>query len=457
LIKWSVLNHVNNQQYYPEVVGVENATSGQWYNMKGKIIITPTQNDAMLYLTNWDNEFGGLSRDIFYIANPTITITEGNFINPDFSLTPLKDIYVNHFLIGNITNADGTYLSGRHFDLLKHHFNIVTSTETFPFQLAPSSKGGTYNWAKADYSTNLMIRNNIAVFGHCLIYPDASVTPAWMTEGTREEVIQNMNDDITTVVRHFRGRINAWDVVVEALRYDGITARDARGDWRNCLNDSVQRSGIYSPKNPWFDKLGSDYIELAFRAARAADPNITLYYQDHGFEDPNRAEVVRKMIQEINDKYKRETGGTRNLIEGINSQSHITTSQARITLSTLNNAYFNNVRAGLDKLVSLGIEIAIGELDISTVGFSKGQGRDTVMSERDAIAQARAYAQLMQIYKDYSAHIKRVTFWGIDDNTSWLSSGNPTLFDWRLNAKQSFHAVSDPDGFLRQHSGGTRR
>jgi endo-1,4-beta-xylanase len=158
------------------------------------------------------------------------------------------------------------------------------------------------------------------------------------------------------------------------------------------------------------------------------------------------------MIQDINDRYKRDTGGTRNLIEGVGTQMHIWDL----------NLNLNNVRQSLRILSTLGIEIAITELDIpgqswaQTYGWNQTYGYDTDMSERDAMAQALIYARLMQIFKEYSAHITRVSFWGLTDNTSWKSAGNPTLFDWRLNAKPAFHAVSDPDGFLRQH-GGRRR
>jgi endo-1,4-beta-xylanase len=435
---------VNNPPNFPTVSQIENAVQGQWQSMRGRIIVTPSQSDAVFYLTNW----GVPANTIFYIANPTITITEGDFLTPDLSLTPLKSVYANDFLMGNIT--DNQYMSGRHFDLLRHHYNVVTSVDTFPFQLAPQNKGGAYQFANADRTTNLMIRNNIQVIGHALVYLDYS--PAWMTEGTREDVIQNMNDYITTVVRHFRGRINTWDVVNEAVR-NNLTAADVRGDWRNCLHDSRSRSGQWSPRNPWYEKLGADYIELAFRAARNADPNIKLYYNDHALEDPNKAEVVRKMILDINDRYKRETGGTRNLIEGVGSQAHIGSTETNSDL----NLNINNVRNALNRLASLGIEIAITEMDISTVGYNRGSGKDSAMSERDAMAQALLYARLMSLYREFSAHIVRVTFWGIDDNTSWLSSGNPTLFDWKLNAKPAFHAVSDPDSFLRQHGGRSRR
>jgi len=433
-----------NNPAYPVLSGLENTVSGQWYSMKGRIIITPTQDDPVFYLTNWEMPLN----TIIYIANPVVTITESNPLTPDFSLTPLKTLYVNDFLIGNITNFDGLNMSGKYFDLLKHHFNIVTFNAVYPHMITPSSKGGDYQFTNADNILNAAVQNNIQAHGHVLVwYGD---DPAWMTEGTREEVIQNLNNHITAVVSHFRGRINSWDVVNEAIK-PNVTNAEARGDWRNCIINS--RNAVWV-NNRWYEKLGADYIELAFRAARAADPNITLYYNDNDLENPNKAEVVKKMIQDINDRYKRETGGTRNLIEGVGSQMHIGSTPYTINNFNLN---IDNVRTCLDKLTSLGIEVAITELDISTAGYSRGEGNDSVMSERDSIAQAVLYARLFNLFREYSAHIKFVTFWGIDDGNSWLSAGNPLLFDWRLNAKQAFHAVSDPEGFLRQHGGRQRR
>ena len=439
MLMWNVSDHPN----YPRVSMLSSSTSGQWNNMRGRIIVTPTQSNAVLSLNKW----GHPANTIFYIANPTVTITEGINYSPALSLPSLKEVYANNFLIGNNIDWDGRYNSGKHFDLLNHHFNIVSTTaSTVPNSLAPLEKGGAYRFSEADNIVNHFIKNNMQIYAQVLIW-HMEPHPAWFYEGTREEIIQNMNDYIATVMRHFRGRINTWEVVNEAVR-DGLTARDVRGDWRNCLFDSQHRPNVYSPRNIWFEKLGSDYIELAFRAARAADPNIKLYYNDNNLEDANKVEVVRKMIQDINDRYKRETGGTRNLIEGVGTQTHIWNLNQNI----------NNVRNALDKLTSLGIEISVTELDIpgDFIGIQR-YGYDTDMSERDAINQGLLYARLMQLFKEYSAHITRVTFWGLDDNTSWISNGNPNLFDWKLNAKPAFHAVSDPDGFIRQHGGRTRR
>jgi endo-1,4-beta-xylanase len=416
---------VNNAPYYPSVTFIENAEQGVWHNMKGKLFVTPTDDKPYLYLTNWENN---AEKTIYYIAKPVVIIQESNSVKPDLTLKPLKSIYEKDFLIGNIT--DGTYMSGKHFDLLKHHYNAVTLTTTYPFVLAPSKDA--YQWEAADRQINLMASNNFYLHGHCLVWHE--LAPKWMTTGTRTEVEKNLNYHITAVLAHFKGKIASWDVVNEAMR-DGLSAADAAGDWKKCLRNSQNQW----TQNPWYDKLGSDYIELSFRAARAADPNITLYYNDYGMEDLNKAEAVRKMIKDINDRYKKETGGGRNLIEGVGSQSHM------FEFKKLN---LNNVRSSLEKLITLGIEISISELDLSVISYERGSGKDTAMSRADEMAQAKFYAELFKLYREYSNYIKRVTMWGMDDGNSWISAGNPCLFDWKLNAKKAFYAVSAPDAFL---------
>ena len=426
----NIIWQINNPSY-PILNVIENAKPKAWHKISGRIIITPTDNNPVLYFTRW-----GTNNDIdtFYISNPTVKITEGDTLTPNLSLKPLKSTYEKDFLIGNITHSAGLYLTEKYIDVLKRHFNVITINSTYPSQLAPSSKGGAYQWSTADYTVDIVVKNNIPAHGHVLVWHEA--IPTWLTEGSRDEVIKNMNDHITTVLEHFNGKIKSWDVVNEAIKQD-ITAAEAKGDWKKCVRTSVPGT-----PNLWYEKLGSDYIELAFRTARAADPNIKLYYNDYNLEDPNKAEVLRKMILDINNRYKKETGGTRNLIEGVGSQSHIYTFNPNI----------NNIRKSLEILTSLGIEVAISELDVSPDGYKRGEGKDTVMSEKDAINQGIAYARLMNLYREFPS-IVRVTFWDLDDSDSWLSESNPTLFDRNLNAKQAFFAVSDPDGFLRQHGG----
>jgi endo-1,4-beta-xylanase len=297
---------------------------------------------------------------------------------------------------------------------------ITVENELKPDYLAPFRKGGEYRWETADDMVNRMLSNGIAVHGHVLVWHEQS--PAWITVGSKKEIEKNLEDHVTEVLNHFKGRTPSWDVVNEAIA-DGLSAADAAGDWEKCVRKS---------KNPWYDTLGADYIELAFRAARAADPNVKLYYNDYGLNDQNKAEVVRKMIKDINDRYRAE-GNSRNLIDGVGMQAHYGPG-----------INIDDVRKSLEKLITLGIEVAITELDISMIGYNPGSGRDTDMSDADAATQARIYADLFKLYKEHSANITRESMWGMDDNTSWQSAGNPCLFDWKLNAKKAFYAASKP-------------
>jgi endo-1,4-beta-xylanase len=214
--------------------------------------------------------------------------------------------------------------------------------------------------------------------------------------------------------------INERYAASEAVR-DNLSAADAAGDWKKCLRTDA----------PWYSALGEDYVETAFRAAREAAPDITLYYNDYGLEDPCKAEAVYKMIIDINSRYKKETGQGRNLIEGLSLQSHY----------QIKSFDENKVRSSLEKFTALNIELSISGLDVTAAGYEEGGGKDIVISEHDIASQEIIYAKLFRIYLEYSPYISRVTIWGIDGGNSRLSAGNPCLFDRYLKPKRAFNII----------------
>jgi endo-1,4-beta-xylanase len=336
-------------------------------------------------------------------------------------LQPLgqRSLYKNHFLVGNIINKN--YMDSSYFNIIKNHFDVITpENDMKPISLT-TNRGGAYNWAYADQMVNRTLENSMPVHGHVLVWHQW--TPAWMTKGTRAEVEDNLKNHITDVLTHFHGRIHAWDVVNEAMR-DNLSAAETSGDWKKCLRTDA----------PWYSALGANYIETAFRTAREVAPDITLFYNDYSLEDPHKAEAVYKMITDINNRYKMETGQERNLIEGLGIESHF----------QIKNFDENKVRSSLKKFSCLNIELSISELDITAAGYEEGGGKDKVMSEHGAALQAFIYARLFKIYQEFAAYISRVTMWGIDDYNSWLSAGTPCLFDRYLNPKKAFNAVFNP-------------
>jgi len=341
-------------------------------------------------------------------------------------LPALKEIYKDYFPVGNILT--GRYLMGEYLDILKTHFNIVTAENQMkPDNLASRTTKGQYNFGPADNMVDDAIKYGMTVHGHTLVWHKQ--TPAWMTTGTPAQVKENMVSYINSVLAHYKGRVVSWDVVNEAIN-EKISPGDQDSNWRTQLRED----------SPWFKALGADYIELAFRTARAADPDIVLYYNDYNLDNSRKAQVTANMIKEINDKYKAE-GNKRNLIEVIGLQAHYGTST---------NA--SNVRASIEKFKSIGIKIAISELDIEikSVGSgSFGTGKNTPVIEVQQRIQALTYAQLFNIFKENKDYITHVIMWGIDDENSWKSLGNPCLWDGDLNPKQAFWAVADPNKALR--------
>ena len=418
-LRWQI----NAGDTYPTVgSSISNAAAGTWHSMSGTWTGTPSNNGWIFYLNADSNK----ANTIYYIDNLVITITGDGYVppsflepDPDLTLPSLKAAYKNYFPIGNI--IDSIYIGEPYFSLLKHHYSVVTPGNNLkPSYLAPDAKGGSYKWSEADLMVNKAIANGMNVFGHTLVWHRQ--TPEWMTQGTKAEAESNLKKYITDVMTYFKGRILEWDVANEIFR-DDLSGVTATTDWKTCLRTDV----------PWYKALGADYIEMAFRTARAADPDVILYYNDYSMDNQNKARAVANMIRDINQKYKSE-GNSRNLIEGIGMQSHY---QAANWFSV------NNVQTSLDMFIGLGIKVAVSELDIRIGDYKEGAKNDSVMSSADETAQANLYKALFNLYKSRAASISRVSMWGMDDYNSWLSAGNPCLFDRSLKAKPAFHAVKN--------------
>ncbi len=325
----------------------------------------------------------------------------------------IKDTYKNHFLIGTAGDIPGGY-SDVERALIQENFNIVTPENCMkPGPVHPSED--TWRFERPDALVKWCEENKIAVHGHTLVWH--AQTNNWFFEGGDKAVVtQRLKDHITTLVGRYKGRIQGWDVVNEAIN-DGGNAQT--GQTENLRNSQ------------WVRTMGPEFLTLAFKFAHEVDPKAKLYYNDYNIEagakHASSMVLLKRLIKDGAPIY------------GVGIQGH---------WSTRGVPY-----AAIDKAIadyaSLGLKVSITELDVTIRGTSGGQlgggrGRSsTPASPEDLKAQADAYARLFAIFAKHKDVVERVTFWGLSDRRTWRAGQHPLIFDSNNQRKLAYTAIVD--------------
>jgi len=308
--------------------------------------------------------------------------------------------------------------------LLKHASSITAENAMKPNPIGVSA--GVYDYTLADTLVNFAQTNGIEVRGHTLLWHQT--TPAWFFAGDttsptyRATVQARLETYITDVVTHFKGKVYAWDVVNE------VTRDDASGNYRN---------------SQWYQVFGPDYIEIAFRAARAADPTVKLFINEYSTEYSDKRGRFLAILDEMLAR------GVP--IDGVGHQLHINTASPTVA----------EFKAALTAVETRGLINHITELDVSlysdpgscfgtpATGCQASLTAGTTAYATAIKAQAQQYRAMFNLFAEHSS-VKSVTMWGAADNSTWLSSwpvartNHPLLFDTTGNPKSAFWAVVDP-------------
>ena len=325
----------------------------------------------------------------------------------------LRERYAPFFAVGNVVSPRD--IGTRRFDILKKHFNILTAENAMkPLYL--QAEKGVFTFEAADAVVDAVLEAGIKMHGHTLAWHQQS--PEWINrEGiSRDEAVENLISHAKTVAGHFRGRVVSWDVLNEAI----IDNPPNYDDWKTSLRQT-----------PWYKAIGQEYIEILFKAAREADPDALLYYNDYNLDNQNKAQAVYNMVKEINENNPGVNG--RPLIDGIGMQGHY-----RV------NTNIENVAASLKLFASLGVKVSISELDVQA-------GVNSTLTPEQAVQQGVVYARLFALFREHAGVLGRVTIWGLDDGASWRTQTSPTLFDRDLREKPAFWGALDPAAFLAEN------
>jgi hypothetical protein len=143
--------------------------------------------------------------------------------------------------VANYKLSDSVY-SG----ILDREFNMITPENEMKWDATEPSQN-QFNYSSADSIVAHATAHGQRMRGHALAWH--SQQPGWVQSLSGTALRNAMINHITNVATHYKGKIYAWDVVNEAFADGGSGAR---------RDSNLQRTG-------------NDWIEVAFRTARAAD------------------------------------------------------------------------------------------------------------------------------------------------------------------------------------------
>ena len=355
--------------------------------------------------------------------NPKSKIASGLLVCLFFAATALpqsalKDAYKNSFLIGTALNRAQIYgQDGRGVALIKQNFNAISPENALKWEsIHPQLH--RYEFAAADRYVKFGQANHMFIVGHTLVWHNQ--TPAWVFEDgrgkplSRDKLLRRMRDHIHKVVGRYKGRINGWDVVNEAVNEDG-TLRQSK----------------------WMTIIGEDYIAKAFQYAHDADPKAELYYNEYNLEKPEKRRGAIELIRKL------KAEGVP--VSAVGLQEH-----DRLDWPSL-----EDLDRTISEFAALSIKVNITELDINVLPQAlRGQTAEvTAKAEAqpelnpyvdglpEAVQQelAKRYAELFGVFLKHSDVISRVTFWGLKDGDSWLNN-------WPVKGRTNYPLLFDRDG-----------
>lgn len=283
-------------------------------------------------------------------------------------------------------------------NLISQEFNLLTPENCLKWgYIRPERE--EFDFEKPDKLIEFAKENKMKVTGHALLWHNQN--PEWLTEGSynSEELETIMREHIKKVVSHYSGKIEAWDVVNEAV------------------NDQAELR-----KSIWLKTLGEDYIKTAFREA-SKHSDATLFYNDYGLlYDKEKREKVYEILSKLLNK------GVP--IDGIGLQSHFIGVHPTP----------EEIKQTIQKFQELGLEVRMTELDIA---YKKGEAPENLEQE-----QAEYYRKVFQTYLENG--VKNLCLWGARDSESWINTfqdynekytDKPLLFDKNGNKKKAYIEV----------------
>jgi len=281
--------------------------------------------------------------------------------------------------------------------LVIDNFNMIVPENTMKWQnLRPTAD--FWNWSDTDAMAAFAEKNKIRMRGHTFVWHQQN--PPYVNNlKTRESAIALLDEHITTVMTRYKGRIGEYDIANEVLNEDGT------------MRDTI-----------WYNVIGPDYVDIAFTAARKADPKAKLVLNDYSNENKGtaKAEGFFALVKSMKNR------GIP--IDGVGMQMHL-----QATANFDEQAVRDNIRRFND----LGLFVTFTEIDVRI---------PVPVTPEGEAAQIAVYTTLLEIARTGS-NANNVIVWCYTDKNSWIPRtfpgfGSAHLFDADLKPKPAFLALA---------------
>jgi endo-1,4-beta-xylanase len=266
--------------------------------------------------------------------------------------------------------------------LVLHEAGLVVPENDMKWQFMNRGAPGDDDFGPADRIVDFAVENGLVLRGHNLLWYHR--TPRWFfdlpSRAAKERAIVAR---IQTMAGRYRGKIHSWDVVNEP-----IEPKDGRPDG---LRKAV-----------FLEALGPEYLDLAYRTARAADPKARLVVNEYDIElDAPEQEARRAALLAL----LRRMRAAATPVDAVGIQAHLrAVGGAPLSVAKL--------RRFLAEIAALGLEIEITELDVTD------EMAPAAIEARDGLV-ADAYRRFLDAVLVEPA-VKMIVTWGLSDRYSWI-------------------------------------
>ncbi len=264
-------------------------------------------------------------------------------------------------------------------------FGVLTPESSMKMD-AINPAPGHYAFADTDNLIAFARASGMVVRGHPLVW--YRQLPPWVEATPEAEREGHMREFIARIVERYADDVSIWDVVNEPVEDDGS------------LRASI-----------WSEAMGEDYIDIAFRQARALAPTATLVLNefDTAFAGPKFDGLLALLDRMI----ERDVP-----IDAVGFQMHLFASFDQ----------FDELTANMAAIAERGLDVHITELDVALTETTNEATQAAVYQRVAETCLAQPRCTTMQT-------------WGFTDRYSFRTLFDPLLLDRAYQAKPGYGAL----------------